>query len=95
MAKVKKNEINNKVYRSNNYAMIIKGNITVVPNYWMLKSVIKIQAEVTKAGIFRVFIGALQGLRKFLAMMKNPFYFTLNLFSFSRYLNFRLDFLMM
>ena len=42
--------------------------------------------------------GALSGLRKFLAaesphkMMKNVFYFTLKLFSFSRNLNFCFDF---
>ena len=45
--------------------------------------------------------GALSGLRPFLAiksplkMMKNNFYFTSKLFSFSRYLNFYLDFLVM
>ena len=45
--------------------------------------------------------GALSGLRPFLAiksplkMMKNAFYFTSKLFSFSRYLNFYLDFLVM
>ena len=45
--------------------------------------------------------GALSGLRPFLAiksplkMMKNNFYFTSKLLSFSRYLNFYLDFLVM
>ena len=45
--------------------------------------------------------GALSGLKQFLAtesplkMMKNAFYFTFQLFSFSRYLSFYLDFLVM
>ena len=45
--------------------------------------------------------GAFSGLRHFLAtkntlkMMKNAFYFTLKAFSFSRYLNFYLEFLVM
>ena len=46
-----------------------------------------------------LFKGALSGLRQFLAaesplkMMKNAFYFTLKALSFSRYLSFCLDFL--